>query len=130
MENHHVGVLTVEDQPTTARPLVRTLSARGYRVIVTCTVHDLVICMEARVPGGLIVYILTLSVPDASRVFRTHRCWGARAPVVLIAPLSAPVAFRRAVEEGGGIVLPLFTSVTARCQAVEIAAYCRQEKRR
>lgn len=130
MENHHVVVLIVEDQPTTARPLVRALSVRGYQVIVTCTVRDLVICLEARVPSGLIVFTLTLSVTDASGVFRTHRCWGTRAPVVLIAPLSTPVAFRRVVEERGRIVLPLFTSVAALCQAVEITARHEQEKRR
>jgi hypothetical protein len=99
-------------------------------VIVICTVRDLVICLEARVPGGLVIYILTLSVTDANRMFRTHHCWGTRAPVVLIAPLSAPAAFRRAVEEGREMVLSLFTSVTALCPVVEIAAYRRQEKRR
>ncbi|MBI3245983.1 MAG: hypothetical protein HYZ50_05705 [Deltaproteobacteria bacterium] len=130
MENHHVVVLIVEDQPTTARPLGRALNARGYRVIVTCTVRDLVICLEARALGGLIVFILTLSVTDASSVFRTHRCWGTRVPGVLIAPLSVPIAFRRAVQEGGGRVLPLSTSVAVLYQAVEIAAYHKQEKRR
>jgi hypothetical protein len=74
-------------------------------------------CLDARFSGCLIVYLLALSVPDASRVFCTRRCWAIRALATFIAPLLALIAFRYVVKGGGRRGLSPFTSMTVLCQA-------------
>ena len=102
-------ILLMNDQPETLPPLVQVLEAKGYRVVVALTFRDTLAWLEVETPRCVIVQLSTLTATDIA-LLRARRMWAKRVPLVVVTPLPASAALRRALEDRTFIVVPYFAS--------------------